>query len=97
MQEHLGSFIGVAEDRYLTSGDFRWSITDVQLALSRCERSSSIETVAESGGNYTSETLEQAYRIASTSLPDRLKAVYSYRVESPLIDAFALSLKLAPP
>ncbi len=97
LQEHLGTCIGVTKDRFLKAGDFRWTITDVELALSRCERSSSIETLSESDEHYADETVEQAYRIASTSLPNRLKAVYSYRVESPSVNAFALSLKLSPP
>lgn len=97
LQELFGTCMGVAKDRFVKNKDGRWSLTDIQLAITRCERGGVVQEIQQPRFQIGRERLSQVYGVANLKLPRRLTPVHSRQWESTNIETVGLAIEIMKP
>lgn len=97
LQEVLGNCVAVVQDRFISSERNRWSLTDIQIALTACERLGELHDIEIPQAKAEQATLAQAQAIAHFKFPRRLTPTYSLQSMQTNLGSVSLAIELMEP
>jgi hypothetical protein len=97
MPTSFPSLIAISKDKYCEFNGVRLPLVDTELALTPCERGAAIATKAAAEDLASQDTLQQAIRISSFKIPQRLTAVDSREFSRTSVAAVSLAIEMMEP